>query len=223
MTSASADSLSPEHYDAWYRTPRGRWIGEVEFRLLAAMLDVQPGERLLDVGCGTGYFTHRFALAAGARVTGVDPQGEWLAFARRGARSDETFVAGRAEALPFPDRSFDRTVSVAALCFVDDEQRALREMVRVTRHRLVVGLLNRRSLLYLQKGRDGGRGGYRGARWHAAREAVALFAAIGVREVEIRTAVLVPSAGPIARSIERLGSTGVRFGGLLVAAATIAR
>ncbi|MBU2723835.1 class I SAM-dependent methyltransferase, partial [Acidithiobacillus ferridurans] len=42
-------------YDAWYDTPRGRWIGMAEFRLLSRLLQTQPGNTLLDVGCGTGW------------------------------------------------------------------------------------------------------------------------------------------------------------------------
>ena len=63
-------------YDAWYHTPRGRWIGEVEYRLLHRMLARVPDATLLDVGCGTGYFTRRFAQDAGLRVTGLGPDGE---------------------------------------------------------------------------------------------------------------------------------------------------
>ena len=41
--------MRPEDYDAWYRTPRGAWIGETEYRLLWNLLAPRPGERLLDV------------------------------------------------------------------------------------------------------------------------------------------------------------------------------
>ncbi|MBI3918343.1 MAG: class I SAM-dependent methyltransferase, partial [Betaproteobacteria bacterium] len=76
--------MTPEQYDAWYRTPRGRWIGENEHRLLEALLAPAPGESLLDVGCGTGYFTRKFARRE-LPVTGVDLDPAMLDFARRHA------------------------------------------------------------------------------------------------------------------------------------------
>ena len=44
----------PVAYDAWYQTPRGRWIGECEYRLLRKLLVCDAGSSLLDVGYGTG-------------------------------------------------------------------------------------------------------------------------------------------------------------------------
>jgi hypothetical protein len=70
-----------EDYEAWYHTPRGRWIGDTEFRLLRSVLNAAPGATLLDVGCGTGYFTRRFAGECGLAVLGLDPDADWLAYA----------------------------------------------------------------------------------------------------------------------------------------------
>jgi len=64
-------------YDAWYETARGRWIGDTEYRLLHRVLAPSPGDSLLDVGCGSGHFTRRFARG-GLRVTGLDPDAGML-------------------------------------------------------------------------------------------------------------------------------------------------
>ena len=99
-------------YDKWYQTPRGRWIGETESGLLRRMIEPRSGEGLLDVGCGTGYFTRQFARTDKLAVTGLDPNRDWLAFAERHAIGTESYVRGSALALPFADKSFDLVVSI---------------------------------------------------------------------------------------------------------------
>jgi SAM-dependent methyltransferase len=208
-------------YEAWYRTPRGAWVSDTEFRLLVSLLRPRPGETLLDVGCGTGHFTRRFAREAGIHITGVDPEPTWLAYARAQAQAGERFVVGRAERLPFADRSFDRTTCITALCFIAEQRTALREMIRVTRRRLVLGLLNRNSLLYLRKGRGEGAGGYRGAHWHTAREVRSLLEGLPVKEVEVRSAIHLPDGGWLARRVETLVPAQWLTGGFLAVAADI--
>jgi SAM-dependent methyltransferase len=208
-------------YDAWYRTPRGAWIGDVEHALLARALRVEAGESLLDVGCGTGYFTRRFARDCGSGVVGLDPDFSAVAFARAHAAAAECYCGGRAEALPFRDASFDRAVSVTALCFVDEPRLALREILRVTRRRFAIGLLNRHSLLYLQKGRAGGAGAYRGAHWHTAVGIRALFAGLPVAGLRLHYAVFAPGGGRFARAVEPRLPNGLPFGAFVVAAGDV--
>ncbi|MDP2433927.1 MAG: class I SAM-dependent methyltransferase [Pseudomonadota bacterium] len=196
--------MTPAEYDAWYDTPRGRWIGETEFRLLQRRLALQPGETLLDVGCGTGWFTRKFAAGNGWNVTGLDNDPARLAYAR---------------ALRFADAGIDRVVSVAALCFIDDWRQALSEMARVARRRMVVGLLNRHSLLWREKGRGGGTGAYQGAHWHGAGEIHAAMAALPLANIQISTALFLPGASPLARAVERALPNSLPWGGFLVAAA----
>lgn len=210
--------MNPEQYDAWYETPRGRWIGDTEYRLLVELLGAHAGESLLDVGCGTGWFTRRFAREQGLRVTGLDPDAGSLAFARRHAQADETYVEARAEQLPFADGSFDHVTCITALCFVDDQEQALREMLRVARGRVVLGLLNRTSLLHRQVGRDGGRGGYRGAHWHTAGEIRELLDGLSSGEAELRSAVFVPSGNRVARMVEKVMPPRILAGGFLAVA-----
>jgi len=209
--------MTPEQYDAWYRTPRGRWIGENEYRLLEALLAPAPRESLLDVGCGTGYFTRQFARRE-LPVTGVDLDPAMLDFARRHAAAGECYLTGDARALPFADQSFDLCISVTALCFVAEERRALEEMLRVTRRRFAVGLLNRHSLLYLDKGRDGGHGAYRGAHWHTRREIELLFAGLPVADLTFRTAILFPWGWRIAAAVDKAAGDRSPWGGFIVVA-----
>ena len=160
MTAVISGQTAAERYDAWYRTSRGRWVAETECALMLRLLQPQAGASLLDVGSGTGRFSRCFAQA-GLNIVSLDPASAMLAVARRQA-SDLPAVRGTALALPFPAASFDYAAAVTSLCFVEPPARALAELWRVSRRGVVLGLLNRSSLLYQFKH---GRGGYRGARW----------------------------------------------------------
>lgn len=213
--------LSPEDYDNWYRSPRGEWIGKTEHALLDSFLQPHRGETILDVGCGTGYFTRAFAAGPAARVVGVDSNASMLRYARDHGGERQSFLVADARRLPFPDRAFDLVISVTALCFIEDERGALAEMLRVARRRVALGLLNRRSLLFLEAGRHGGRGGYRGARWHTVASAQALFVGLPASDVVAASAVLLPSGGRIARWGEAgLARLRLPIGGFIAVAAT---
>src|SRR3990170_3677827 len=190
--------MQPEQYDAWYQTERGAWIGGIEYRLLVELLTPHSGETVLDVGCGTGYFTRCFSASTAVGWTvGADID---LAAARfAAARGKAAYLAADGQRLPFADRSFDLVISVTALCFMRDARRALMEMLRVARRRVALGLLNRHSLLWSAKGRDGGRGAYRGAHWHTRREVERLFAGQPARNLTLRTAIMLPGGGRLAR------------------------
>src|SRR5262249_44721977 len=92
------------------------------------------GERVLDVGTGTGNAAF-LAAARGATVTGVDPSARLLDVApahAAGHDHDVTFVAGEAAALPVPDASADVVLSVFGVVFAPDAHAAAAEMARVT-------------------------------------------------------------------------------------------
>jgi SAM-dependent methyltransferase len=194
--------MTPDEYDAWYRTPRGNWIGTTEFALLARLLDSRPGETVLDVGCGTGYFTRHFAEGRSGWVAGIDRDEAAVRYAHGHSAGNSAFASADAQRLPFSDRSFDIAVSVTALCFMQDERAALMEMLRVARRRIVLGLLNRRSLLYFAKGRGGGSGSYRGARWHSYANIRELFNGLPVTNFRLHSAVFLPGGGELARRAE---------------------
>jgi hypothetical protein len=92
------------------------------------------------------------------------------------------------------------------------------EIVRVARRRFAIGWLNRASLLYWQKGRHGGSGAYRGARWHAAREVRAMFSGLPVRNLTLRSAIFLPSGTGWATRVEQGMPSALPWGGLLLAA-----
>lgn len=90
-------------------------------------LSAQPGERILDLGCGDGQLTARM-LAGGLEVRGVDASATMVAAARaRGVIADEA----AAEKLPYHDASFDAVFSNAALHWVRGQDEMMAEVHRV--------------------------------------------------------------------------------------------
>jgi len=102
--------------------------------VLCDAAQIASGQRVLDVGCGTGALTVAAAarVAPAGAVLGLDASPEMLAVARRRHPQIEWHDA-RAESLPFADAAFDAVVSQFALMFFDDRVVALREMQRVLR------------------------------------------------------------------------------------------
>jgi arsenite methyltransferase len=103
-------------------------------RLVYEALDAQPGDRVLDVGCGPGFYSRELLDRVGpdGSVTGVDQSPQMLAVAKR--RSEEfgnaRFEEGDATALPVESAGFDRALSVQVLEYVKDIPSALSEMHR---------------------------------------------------------------------------------------------
>ncbi len=156
----------PERYDRWFETPVGKAVLKYECELILELLRPGKGEWILDAGSGTGIFTREF-LARGAEVVGLDISLAMLVYAEKkatlrqaqGVKGSMPLCSGeKGQALcysgvtadmtklPFADRSFDKSVSVAALEFVADEKRAVAELFRVTRSGGVVVVATLNSL-----------------------------------------------------------------------------
>jgi SAM-dependent methyltransferase len=95
---------------------------------------VVSGDRVLDIGCGTGVLARAAAdrVAAESQVTGLDRNEGMLAVAQR-LRPQIDWRQGDATALPFADASYDVVLSQFALMYFPDRTAALKEMVRVLR------------------------------------------------------------------------------------------
>lgn len=118
---------------------RGRTATQARLRRrFLRFVPVRAGDRVLDVGCGTGVVTRDAAALAGrrGRVVGVDPSRTLLGQARRlcrGAPGRIALRAGDGAALPFAAGRFDVALAVTVILHVADPLRVVHEMVRVTR------------------------------------------------------------------------------------------
>jgi ubiquinone/menaquinone biosynthesis C-methylase UbiE len=137
----------PEKYDTWFETPIGRLVRLYESKLLTEMARPGTGEKILDVGCGTGVFTADL-LAAGSEVTGFDLSFPMLRYAQRKALGRPfRIVQGDMRRLPFKTAVFDKTISVTSIEFLDeDAPQAVAEMLRVTRPGGLVAVASLNSL-----------------------------------------------------------------------------
>lgn len=105
-------------------------------QVVALSLDGLSAASMLDVGTGTGVLAEAFAPHI-FEISGMDINPEFLLIARQHVPGGR-FVEGRAEAIPFPEQSFDVTVLGHVLHETDDALVALQEAHRVTRLRVVV-------------------------------------------------------------------------------------
>jgi len=120
--------LAPDYETRW------SFYVEATTRETLARLRLRPGDRFLDVGCGTGALLARLSQAhEPALLSGVDPVPEMLAVARRRLPADVDLRVGWAEELPFESASFDVVVSCNVFHYIERPVAALREMGRVLR------------------------------------------------------------------------------------------
>lgn len=139
-------------YEAWYETS-GRRADRLEKALLKRLLaGFSRARTLLEVGCGTGHFTRWFGQQ-GLQMMGLDLSPPMLAEAVR--LGLPPCVQGDALALPFRAGAFDLVALITTLEFVTDPVQALSEATHVARDGLILGVLNRQSLLAWQRKRSG--------------------------------------------------------------------
>lgn len=165
------DPALASRYEDWY-AGAGKDPDILEKELMGKLLDSFPEARsVLDVGCGTGHFT-RWMAERGLEAVGLDVSEPMLNEARR--RGGPRYMSGDAQSLPASDRSYDVTALITTLEFLPDPAHALAEAVRVARHGILLGVLNRWSLLTLRY-RLSGKSMWRAARffgpWELARAA----------------------------------------------------
>ncbi len=124
-------------FDQWADTGRDAEMedghGDV-VRQVIQSLEIRPGERILDLGCGNGWATRLLAQAnAGVQAIGVDASERMVARAEalHSLTIRARYEVGSFEALDFKDQSFDRVFSMEAFYYAGDLKKAIAETFRV--------------------------------------------------------------------------------------------
>jgi len=177
MPKTDAFEIYADRYEAWFEQHAAAYESELQ-----SVRELwPPGKDGMEIGVGAGHFAGPLGIR-----TAVEPAAAMReAAARRGIDA----LDGVAEYLPFPDARFDAALMVTTLCFVDDAERAVREMYRVLRPAgcAVIGFVDRESVLGRKyERRRASSVFYREARFYSAPEVYALLSGAGFVNMESR-------------------------------------
>jgi ubiquinone/menaquinone biosynthesis C-methylase UbiE len=135
--SSPADQQLQQEFNQWAAAGRGDEMEDHHSDITEqtlALMQIQPGDRILDLGCGTGWASRRMARAAVAgEVIGLDVADEMLRRAEQASTAFKNirYVWGSAEKIPAADSSFSKVLSVESFYYYADQGRALDELRRV--------------------------------------------------------------------------------------------
>jgi SAM-dependent methyltransferase len=129
-------------YDAWFEQTRNRYCLDLEIKLMMDLLCPEKGQRILDIGCGTGISLEPL-LDRKVYLTGLDPSLYMLDLASKRLGHQVDLHRGSAEDLPFEDNAFDSAIVFTSLEFTDRPAKAIEEACRVTKDTVVLCVLNR--------------------------------------------------------------------------------
>jgi len=137
LTKARIDSIYTStalNFDEKYN--QNTWVGKMYFRnidKLMKLLELKPGDKLLDIGCGTGNYSI-VAAKVGTEVTGIDISSEMLALAKKKAEKEKVkvnFIKTDAEKMNLKANYFDKVVTASVPQVVNDLDVLVKEISRV--------------------------------------------------------------------------------------------
>jgi arsenite methyltransferase len=138
----SPDEKLQQEFNKWAEAGRGEGMERDHLNITektVRLMDLRPGERVLDLGCGSGWATRLLArlVAEGpqgfGQVVGIDISDEMIRRARASSKDFENimFVWGSAQQIPWEENFFDKVLSVESFYYYPDQDRVLAELFRV--------------------------------------------------------------------------------------------
>lgn len=138
----SQDETLQQEFNRWAEAGEGPKMEQHHLDITEKtirLMDLRPGERILDLGCGSGWATRLLARFVGegpegfGQVVGVDVSDEMIRMARAASKDfDNTmFVWGSATQIPWEENFFDKVLSVESFYYWPDQERGLAELFRV--------------------------------------------------------------------------------------------
>lgn len=170
-------SQMADKYDAWYETKRGQAIMQQEMDCALSLYRPEPGDLLIDIGCGSGIFS-RLWIELGARLVGIDESSEMIGVAQEKDDQGLYRVMDMHE-LDYPDDYFDAAVSSFALEFTADPASVLSEARRVVKPggSILMGTISSQGAYgkdYIKRGKQG-HPIYSQANFHALEDILKLY------------------------------------------------
>lgn len=144
------DEKIARSYDRWAETPQGRRTYDLEGELLLKLGHLADEESVLEVGCGTGAHLEIF-LKQGMNAMGMDISSHMLRVSRQKLGEGVPLLLGDAQNLPFRGKSFDCVALITTLEFVPDPGKAFQEALRISRGKVLLGVLNKYSFLGMKR------------------------------------------------------------------------
>ena len=137
----SSDEQLRQEFNEWAEAGKGEEMEQHHISITQqtlALMNLQPGERVLDLGCGAGWASRLLAQKVkraehSGQVIGLDVSDEMIRRARANSTDFDNlmFVVGSAQNIPWQENFFDKVLSVESFYYYGDQERALAELFRV--------------------------------------------------------------------------------------------
>ncbi|MCK4385607.1 MAG: methyltransferase domain-containing protein [candidate division Zixibacteria bacterium] len=144
------DQKIAQSYDKWYETDFGKYTASAQNELMINLLKPFPGQRLLDIGCGTGTHLKLFG-ELGLDTVGLELSIFMLKKAKEKQKDKLELILAKGEEIPIKDNAFDFTILFTTLEFSQNPIEVLKEAGRVTKKKIFIGVLNSWSLLAIRR------------------------------------------------------------------------